>query len=260
MPETGRCSTPGNASRRTPSTAWTYIVYGAGWLTGIRLEYVVLGLALVLSTTAVVLAMLGAARLYRWRMRAATGTVLLLPAGVLVYIAVPPARDFATSGLETCLVICWLALVWLLMIRWATPDPAGNRALPGTAGILATAFVAGLGPLVRPELAIVAGLTLALLFLADGLTWRIRAAMVAVAGLVPVVYQIWRMGYYGLPYPNTAVAKDAGGAKWAQGFDYLAQPGRAVSAVAAAVVPRRGDRRSDAVQRSRYRDRCCRSS
>ena len=203
------------------STAWTYIVYGAGWLTGIRLEYVVLGLALVLSTTAVVLAMLGAARLYRWRMRAATGTVLLLPAGVLVYIAVPPARDFATSGLETCLVICWLALVWLLMVRWATPDPAGKRPLPGTVGILGTAFVAGLGPLVRPELAIVAGLTLALLFLADGLTWRIRAAMVAVAGLVPVVYQIWRMGYYGLPYPNTAVSKDAGGAKWTQGFDYL---------------------------------------
>ena len=43
----------------------------------------------------------------------------------------------------------------------------------------------------------------------------------AVAGIVPVGYQIWRMGYYALPYPNTAVAKDAGGAKWAQGFTYL---------------------------------------
>src|SRR5690606_18547048 len=36
-----------------------------------------------------------------------------------------------------------------------------------------------------------------------------------------MAYQIWRMGYYGLPYPNTAVAKDAGGAKWEQGFTYL---------------------------------------
>lgn len=202
------------------STLWTYIVYAGGWLTGVRLEYVVLGIALFLSTAAIVLAMLGTARLYRWRMRTATGTLLLLPAGVLVYIAVPPARDFATSGLESCLVICWLALLWLLMLRWAVPDPEGGP-LPGTAQILATAFVAGLGPLVRPELAIVAVLALAMLFFARGLDLRVRVAMVAVAGAVPVAYQIWRMGYYGLPYPNTAVAKDAGGAKWAQGFEYL---------------------------------------
>lgn len=202
------------------STAWTYIVYAGGWLTGIRLEYVVLTIALVLSTTAVVLAMLGAARLYRWQFRSA-GTLLLLPAGVLVYIAVPPARDFATSGLESCLVICWLALLWLLLVRWATPDLSGRRPLPGTAQILATAFVAGLGPLVRPELALVAAMALAMLFFSAGLDRRVRVAMVAVAGAIPVGYQIWRMGYYGLPYPNTAVAKDAGGSKWSQGLEYL---------------------------------------
>jgi arabinofuranosyltransferase len=168
-----------------------------------------------------VLALLGAARLYRWRLRGADGTVLLLPAGVLVYIAVPPARDFATSGLETCLVICWIGLLWLLMMRWATPDPESARSLPGTTQILATAFVAGLGPLVRPELAILAALALFMLFLTPGLTLRARATMVAVAGIVPIGYQIWRMGYYGLPYPNTAVSKDAGGAKWSQGFEYL---------------------------------------
>lgn len=202
------------------STMWTYMVYAAGELSGVRLEYVVLTIALLLSTGAVVLAMLAAARMYRWRLRGATGTVLLLPAGVLVYIAVPPARDFATSGLETCLVICWIALLWLLLVRWATPDPK-HEGLPGTAQILVTAFVAGLGPLVRPELAILAAGALAMLFLAQGLTWRVRVAMVAVAGLIPVMYQIWRMGYYALPYPNTAVSKDAGGAKWSQGFEYL---------------------------------------
>ena len=47
------------------STAWTYIVYAFSWLTQIRLEYVVLTIALVLSTAAVVLAMLGTGRLYR---------------------------------------------------------------------------------------------------------------------------------------------------------------------------------------------------
>jgi len=29
---------------------------------------------------------------------------IMLPAGALVYIAVPPSRDFATSGLESGLV------------------------------------------------------------------------------------------------------------------------------------------------------------
>src|SRR5699024_7405559 len=44
---------------------------------------------------------------------------------------------------------------------------------------------------------------------------------VLIAATVPLVYQVWRMSYYGLPYPITAVAKDAGGAKWESGFAYL---------------------------------------
>lgn len=206
----------GDRVEANTSTLWTYLVYAAGRLSGVRLEYVVLATALVLSTAAVVLAMLGTGRLYRGRLRGSGATFLLVPAGMFAYIAVPPARDFATSGLESGLVICWIALLWLLLVRWATVP-----GLPSTPSVLATAFVAGLGPLVRPELALLALPALLMLFLAAGLTWRVRVAVVAVAGAVPVGYQIWRMGYYGLPYPNTAVAKDAGGAKWAQGFEYL---------------------------------------
>ncbi|MEO7077772.1 MAG: flagellar motor control protein ZomB, partial [Rhodococcus sp. (in: high G+C Gram-positive bacteria)] len=170
---------------------------------------VVLTIALVLSTAAIVLAMFGT---YALRTRSA-GVVAYLPAGVLVYIAVPPARDFATSGLETCLVIFWIAALWLLMVRWST------RTISRPAWLF-LAFWAGLGPLVRPELVILSGLALIMLFLARQ-SWKSRLAVFVVAGIVPVGYQIWRMGYYGLPYPNTAVSKDAGGAKWAQGFDYL---------------------------------------
>nr|WP_274518690.1 flagellar motor control protein ZomB [Rhodococcus rhodnii] len=195
------------------STVWTYLVYAGGWLTGVRLEYVVLTLALALSTGAIVLAMFGTARLYRASVRPG-GVLALLPAGVLVFIAVPPARDFATSGLETCLVLFWLALLWLLLMRWST------AAVPSTTSVLVLCFVAGLGPLVRPELAIPAAFALAMVFFAAS-TWRVRVAMVVVAAVVPLGYQIWRMGYYALPYPNTAVAKDAGGAKWDQGFAYL---------------------------------------
>ncbi|MEV0947137.1 flagellar motor control protein ZomB [Rhodococcus sp. NPDC049939] len=197
------------------STAWTYIVYVFSWLSQVRLEYVVLTVALVLCTSAIVLAMFGAARLYRHGSLVSGGTLFLMPAGVLVYIAMPPARDFATSGLESSLVIFWIALLWLLLIRWS------QAKTPSTTSVLLLALIAGLGPLVRPEMTILAAMSLAMIFFAPGLTLRVRLSMVAVAGIVPVGYQIWRMGYYALPYPNTAVSKDAGGAKWAQGFAYL---------------------------------------
>ncbi|WP_203217702.1 flagellar motor control protein ZomB [Nocardia arthritidis] len=197
------------------STAWTYLIWFFGWLTGARLEYVALGVALTLSVTAIVFAMLGAARLW-----GVGGAQLLLPAGALVYIAVPPARDYATSGLESGLVICWLAVLWWLLIRWSRTEKAG------TAGVFGLSFVAGLAPLIRPELTVVGALALLMICCAPptGIrlrAWPFRALIVVVAGLAPVAYQIWRMGYYGLPYPNTAVAKDAAGAKWRQGFGYL---------------------------------------
>nr|WP_157084370.1 flagellar motor control protein ZomB [Millisia brevis] len=197
------------------STAWTYVVYGGGRLTGIQLEYVVLAIALILTTAAIVIAGLGTALLYR--RRAARTGALLLPAGLLVYLALPPARDFATSGLETCLVIFWIAVVWLLLVRWALRGP--TVPVP-TVETLAFGFWAGLAPLVRPELVIVGGPVLLALWLSCR-GWRQVVGLPIIAALTPVGYQIWRMGYYGLPYPNTAVSKDAGGAKWSQGLAYL---------------------------------------
>ncbi|WP_040787818.1 flagellar motor control protein ZomB [Nocardia paucivorans] len=197
------------------STAWTYIVWFFSWVTQARLEYVVLGIALVLSVLAVTFAMLGTGRLW-----GGTSSALLLPAGVLVYIALPPARDYATSGLENCLVICWIGLLWWLLLRWS------QAARPRVPALLGLVFLAGLAPLIRPEMTVVGGLALLLIWLAPmpESRWRpttLRLVIVAVAGFVPLAYQVFRMGYYGLPYPNTAVAKDAGGAKWGQGFTYL---------------------------------------
>ncbi|WP_244976278.1 flagellar motor control protein ZomB [Nocardia huaxiensis] len=197
------------------SAAWTYLVWFFSWLTQARLEYVVLGLTLTLSVTAVVVGMLGSARLW-----GGPAGRLLLPAGALVYIALPPARDYASSGLESGLVICWLAVLWYFMIRWAQ---AGAVRPAGYFGLV---FLAGLAPLIRPEITLVGALALLVLVFAPVpetslRPWVFRLLTVAVAGLVPIGYQIWRMGYYGLPYPNTAVSKDAGGAKWQQGFTYL---------------------------------------
>ncbi|MFC6011774.1 flagellar motor control protein ZomB [Nocardia lasii] len=197
------------------STAWTYLVWFFSWLTQARLEYVVLGVSLVVSVLAIVFAMLGTARLW-----GGSASQLLIPAGVLVYIALPPARDYATSGLESGLVICWVGLLWWLMIRWS------QAAVVRVPALLGLVFLAGLAPLVRPEATLIGVLALGMIFLAPMPAFRfgpiaLRALIVFVAGIVPVSYQIWRMGYYGLPYPNTAVAKDAGGAKWGQGLTYL---------------------------------------
>jgi arabinofuranosyltransferase len=215
------------------STVWTYLTYLGGWVGGpARLEYVVLAIALVLSVLGVVLLMLGAARLYAPSLHGRRA--LLLPAGVLVYIAIPPARDFATSGLENGLVLTYLGLLWWMLVCWSQgPRAAGIRGTDagrredtgkypvGPWFTAALAFLAGLSVLIRPELALVGGLALVLMLIAAQ-GWRRRLLIVVVGGLLPVAYQIFRMGYYGLIVPGTAVAKDASGAKWSQGLIYLA--------------------------------------
>lgn len=204
-----------NAGERVESntsTAWTYLVYLGSLIGGpLRLEYVALALALGLSVAGVVLVMLGTARL--WAPRLTGRRALILPAGVLVYIAIPPARDFATSGLENGLVTAWIGGMWWLMVRWSQ-----GRDRP--ASIAVAAFVAGLSVLVRPELALIGGLALVMMLVAASDVGR-RVLIVAAGGLLPVGYQIFRMGYYGLLVPQTALAKDASGSKWGQGGVYL---------------------------------------
>ena len=226
------------------STVWTYLIYVGAWVGGsVQMEYVALFLALTLSVLGVVFTMLGTARLYAPSLRGRRA--LMLPAGALVYIAVPPARDFATSGLENGLVLAYLGLLWWMMVCWSqalrTPGPGPAMPVfrggpptirrqpvgpaPATARVSgffdgALAFVAGMSVLIRPELALIGGLALVMMLIAAR-DWRRRGLIVLAGGLVPVVYEIFRMGYYGLLFPGTALAKDASGAKWSQGFVYL---------------------------------------
>ncbi|OHU80657.1 flagellar motor control protein ZomB [Mycobacteroides chelonae] len=225
------------------STVWTYLTYLGGWAGGgIRLEYVALALSLVLSLVGVALAILGTARLYAPLL--AGRAALMVPAGMLVYIAIPPARDFATSGLENGLVLAYLGGLWLMMVIWAqavrapvTLDRRGGPHQPVDPRIvhadrkdqkdvlsrrftIGLAFMAGLSVLIRPELALVGGGFLVMMLIAArGFTSRVY--IVAAGGALPVLYQIFRMGYYGLLVPSTAIAKDASGSKWGQGFVYL---------------------------------------
>ena len=198
------------------STAWTYLMYAGSWVGGpMRMEYVALALALFLSVLGVALLMLGAGRLYAPSLRGRRA--IMLPAGAMVYIALPPARDFATSGLESGLTLAYLGLLWWMMVCWSQPvrGRPDSRVFVG-----ALAFVAGFSVLVRPELALMGGLAL-IMMLTAARSWRRRLLVVVAGGFLPLAYEIFRMGYYGLLVPGTALAKDAAGDKWSQGMIYL---------------------------------------
>jgi arabinofuranosyltransferase len=167
-------------------------------------------LGIVLTATGVLFAMLGARRLF-----ADTPTRLMIPFGAAVFAALPPTWDFVTSGLETGLSFAWIGVSFWGLVRWMQPDrPVAGRPL--------WLFVLlGLGPLVRPDFAIIAGvLLLWLTVVATGRWWH-RALGLVVAGVLPVAYQVFRMGYYGLVVPNTAVAKESSRPLWERGFVYL---------------------------------------
>ena len=162
------------------STVWTYLMYLGGWVGGpVRLEYVALTLALML-----VRAGRGAADARRrpgcTRPSLQGRRALLLPAGALVYIAIPPARDFATSGLENGLVLAYLGLAVVddgVLVAGACGRPGAGASGPNAVArfTAALAFVAGLSVLVRPELALIGGLALVMMLVAAR-GWRRRAA------------------------------------------------------------------------------------
>lgn len=69
--------------------------------------------------------------------------------------------------------------------------------------------------LVRPELALYGAATIVVL-----LVIHRRWTLLAWAVPLPLLYEIFRAGYYGLLVPNTAVAKSASGSDWKQGWRY----------------------------------------
>lgn len=217
------------------STLWQYLILVGHWVTGgASLATVAMWLAIILSTLAMAIGTWATASTYgraeNFRGGRHSMPVLnppkpwLLPAGALVYLALPPARDFFTSGLEWGLSIFYLAVLWWLLVRWAQKAEVFARGDKRRAlldgGVLLLAFWAGMSWLVRPELALYGGVTGIVLFVAHR-NWRSWLAILAVALPLPLGYQIFRMGYYGLITPHTAVAKSASGSAWGSGFAYL---------------------------------------
>ncbi|HEY1625187.1 MAG TPA: hypothetical protein VGG16_15450 [Streptosporangiaceae bacterium] len=199
----------GERAEVNTSALWTWLLAGVTYVSGRSVYPVVLAVSLVLGPASLLFASDATRRLYRLR----PGAGLFLPVGAVVVAALPPFWEFMTSGLESPLIFCWIGLGWWLLVR-VRPDSRGP--LP-----YATAFVWGLGWLVRPDMAIATAFFLAALwFTLRPSGWR-ATALAASAFTVPLAYQVFRMGYYAQLVPNTAVAKSAGSFVFARGWAYL---------------------------------------
>lgn len=200
----------GERIEASTSPLWVYFLSLGDIVAPVRLEWIAVMLGIALTLAGVTFAILGARALMPDR----GPHELLAPVGAVVLIAVAPVWTFASSGLENGLVFAWLgACLWAL----AT---SSRQERPLRAGF---AVLLGLGPLIRPELALYSGLFLlvVLSWRRNEDTWRDRARLLAWAVALPVAYQIFRMGYYGSLVPNPALAKEASRARWGQGWDYL---------------------------------------
>lgn len=190
-----------NAGERAESstgTLWQWLLVLAG-LPGIDIARAAMYGGLLLTAAGFALASLGALRLYADK--------AVLPLGCLVLLALPPVWDFATSGLETGLATCWIAGAWLLLVARAHS--------------LTTCVVIGLGPLVRPDLALVSAVFLGAQWLMVGPSRRAAFGGLGAALALPVAYEIFRVGYYGQLMPLPGVTKEASLSLWGRGFDYL---------------------------------------
>jgi arabinofuranosyltransferase len=186
---------------------------GAAALPRLTPERIAVAAGLAASVLGLLAAERGALRL--------TGTSrsgAVLPLGALVVAALPPYWDFATSGLETGLVFAWLGVSFLGLSRVLLAERGNATAL---------ATLLGLGPLVRPDLAIVsAGFLFVALSAIRPRTSAAALRLLAAAAALPLAYQALRMGYFASLVPAPALAKRAFDAHWAQGLRYLDDLGR----------------------------------
>ncbi|MYW00490.1 hypothetical protein GT354_19835, partial [Streptomyces sp. SID3343] len=203
----------GERVETSTSTLWQWLLSLLGAITPFDYAPTAVYTGLILAIAGLWLSLDGTRRMFRGM----AVTRLLLPAGALVFVAIPSVWDFATAGMETGLIMFWIGLSWWLLVgTWLRP--VGEHSMRRT---LALSLWFGLGPLVRPDL----GLTMVVLLVAQFVLikarWPQALAMLVCAGFLPAAYEIFRMGYYGLIFPMPALTKEASGSLWGRGWDYL---------------------------------------
>lgn len=190
---------------------WVFIVAFAGLVTPFALEWIAVFLGLVFTLGGVMLSIVGSIRIARQ----AEADAFFLPLGLVVVVAVFPFWTLATAGLETGLTFGWLGLCMYILANWMRSE---YDHIPWNSLI-----ALGLGPLVRPELAIDTAAFLFVLVWAQRADqgWGRRIRTVVWMAAIPFAYQVFRMGYFGMLVANTAIAKEATKPRLSTGMHYL---------------------------------------
>lgn len=203
-----------NAGERveaSTSPLWTALLVIVDVLTPIRLEWIAVAGGIAFSVAGLVFSMAGSRLLSLER-----DPAVFFPAGALVLVALTPMWWYASAGLEGGLAFAWIGACLWVLARWARGD---EQLSPWSAVVL------GLGPLIRPELAMLTALFLVVALAGQRRddSWGGRARLVGRALAIPFAYQVFRMGYYASVVPNPAVAKEAASERWEDGWHYLRQ-------------------------------------
>jgi arabinofuranosyltransferase len=193
---------PGERVEAGTSPAWLLVLTAGRFLLGedgVAPFSVLAGL--MLTVAGAVLA--GAASL-----KAQVSGAVQIPLGLAIFAGLPPFWDFATSGLETGLTFAWLGACALALTTSGLSSPPRRAAV----------VLLGLGPLIRPDLAL-----FSLVFIVDQILRHRerRLRTLVLAGALPVAYQVFRMGFFAALVPNTALAKSSLSANPSQGWAYL---------------------------------------
>ncbi|WP_126641430.1 hypothetical protein [Embleya hyalina] len=191
------------------STLWQWVLVLLGALLPGDLGRIAVITGLLMTVTGVFIACDATRRLYSTN----APTRWMLPAGVLVIFAVPPFQDFASAGLDSGLGTLWLSACWWLLVRL--------RNDPSPLELTAHAVVYGLGVLVRPDLFLVTVIFFTASWLLRRPSFPQAAAQLAALGTLPISYEVFRAGYYGLLLPMPALTKEAGQTELAAGLRYL---------------------------------------
>lgn len=199
---------PGELVEAGTSPLWVFLLAVLDLYLPVRLEWIAVVTGLAAAVLAVALVLRTNTGLFLGRR-----PELVLPTGIWLYIALPPAWDFATSGLETGVGLLWIASCWCVLVRRYRHVGAPRPVWP--AGLLI-----GLGPLIRPDFGIfVAAFAVAGLLTSPRRSQRL--AWILWVAVLPVSVEVMRIAYYGLLVPNTALAKEASMTYWSQGWMYL---------------------------------------
>lgn len=224
---------PGSRVEVTTSIAWVALLVVLDVLLPAPLEWIAVITGIVLALVGLSLLAAGSVRLWTGaeaRLKpggeaTADGQpshrTVWLPLGLGMMVALAPAWHMASAGLENGLAWAWLGGCWLGLVNWINRS-AAHPGSTNRAPLWLPALI-GLGLLIRPDLVFFVGFWLVLMLvpLWRDRNWRGAASLVGSSAAIPAAYQVFRMGYFGLMVPNTAITKEASRLLPSRGWDFL---------------------------------------